>query len=205
MSLADEDALPVAEAFIPMAAQRPTQTGFFRYSPEPPQESSKSAETPTRRQTAAPKYLLPDRENNLPENEYRSLHNTYNVRMAEEVRIKQKRERSRLAKENAEFFIYGIGIDGVDLGMSGSKIPSPLSMFAGDQLKALLDIDPHTGRKRRYAEDEEPSRRVRARKNDGDQVGRGDDMASRKTSIDGDHQKKVNQKKVKRDARWIRK
>lgn len=179
----DQGALPEAEAFPPMTAQGPAQTGFLRSSSGPPQESSEFAEAPVRRRTAAPKYLPMDQQTSLRNNDLASWNNNYASNMADITQAKQQHKVSTLAKKNASFFVYGTGIGGVGLGLGGSKLPSPLNMFAGDQLMtALTGIEPPTGRKRSHAEDEEPTsdsegRRVRAREGDGDQVGRGDNMA----------------------------
>lgn len=179
----DQGALPEAEAFPPMTAQGPTQTVFFRSSSGHPQESSESAEAPIRRRTAAPKYLTMDQQTSLSNNDLASWNNNYALNMASAAQAKQQHKASRLAKKNAIFFIYGIGIGGVGRGLGGAKLPSPLNMFAGDQLMTALGIEPSTRRKRNHADDEEATsdsegrRRVRAREDDDDEVGRGDNMA----------------------------
>lgn len=181
----NQGALPEAEAFPPMQPQGPTQTGFLRSSSEVPQESSESAEAPAHRRKAAPKYLAMDQQTSLRNNDLASWNNNYVANMADAAQAKQQHKVAALAKKNAAFFVYGTGIGGVGLGLGGSKLPSPLDMFAGDQLMTALtglEAAP-TGRKRSFAEEEEAhdsdseGRRVRAREDDGDLVGRGDQMA----------------------------
>ncbi|KAL8794824.1 MAG: hypothetical protein Q9195_002652 [Heterodermia aff. obscurata] len=180
----DQGILPEGEAFPITAPQAPAETSFLRSSSEAPQESSESAEAPARRRVAAPKYLPMDQVASLRNNDLASWNNNYLVNMAGAAQAKQQHKAAALAKRNAAFFVYGTGIGGVGQGLGGSKLPSPLDMFAGDRLMtALTGLEPApTGRKRSRAEEEEhesdsEGRRVRVREDDGDEVGRGDNLA----------------------------
>ena len=181
----DHGILPEAEAFPATAPQAPAETGFLRSSSEAPQESSESAEAPARRRVAAPKYLPMDQLKSLRNNDLASWNNNYVLNMAGAAQAKKQRKVAVLAKRNAAFFVYGAGIGGVGQGLGDSKLPSPLDMFAGDRLMtALTGLEPApAGRKRSHAGEEEEhgsdseGRRVRARDDDGNEVGRGDNLA----------------------------
>ena len=183
----DQGILPEAEAFPTTAPQAPAETGFLRSSSEAPQESSESAEAPARRRVARPKYLPMDQLRSLRNNDLASWNNNYVLNMAGAAQSKQQHKVAVLAKRNAAFFVYGAGIGGVGQGLGESKFPSPLDMFAGDRLMtALTGLEPvPRGRKRFRTEEEEEDehesesegRRVRAREDDGDEAGRGDNLA----------------------------
>ena len=180
----DQGVLQEAEPFPTAAPQASAETGFLRSSSEAPQESSESAEAPARRRVAAPKYLPMDQLTSLRNNDLASWNNNYILNMAGAAQAKQQHKATVLAKRNAAFFVYGAGIGGVGQGLGGSELPSPLDMFAGDRLmSALTGLEPAPGRRKRsHAEEEEhesdsEGRRVRAREDDGDEVGRGDNLA----------------------------
>lgn len=186
----DQGILPEAEAFPTIAAPAPAESGFLRSSSEAPQESSESAEAPARRRVAAPKYLPMDQQRSLRNNDLSSWNNNYALNMAGASQAKQQRKTPFLAKRNAAFFVYGTGIGGVGQGLGDSKLPSPLDMFAGGRLMAALTgFGPApTARKRSHAEEEHESdsegRRVRAREDDGDEVGRGENLALGEDTMD---------------------
>ena len=179
----DRGVLREAEAFPTTAARAPAQTGLLRSSSEVLQESSETAEAPAaRRRPHAPKYLPMDQQTSLRNNDLASWNNNYAANMADAAHAKQQHKIPALAKKNAAFFVYGAGIGGVGHGLGGLKLPSPLDMFAGDQLMtALTGLEPAPiRRKRSYPEEEEAlgsdseGRRVRARDDGGDEVGRGE-------------------------------
>ena len=179
----DQAVLPEAEAFPPRATQPPTEPTFLRSSSEAPQDSSETAEAPARRRHAGPKPLPWDMQKSLRNNDLASWNNNYVANMADATRIKQQHKAPSLAKKNAAHWVYGFGIGGVGLGLGRSQLPSPLNMFAGDQLMtALTGIEPTTrGRKRSHTGDEagdsdSEGRRVRAREDDDDQIGRGEEL-----------------------------
>ena len=179
----DQVVLPEAEAFPPRATQPPAEPGFLRSSSEAPQESSETAEAPARRRHTERKPLPWDTQRSLRNNDLASWNNNYVTNMADATHIKQQHKAPSLAKKNAAHWVYGSGIGGVGLGLGGSQLPSPLNMFAGDQLMtALTGIEPPTrGRKRSRTGDEagdsdSEGRRVRARQDDDNQIGRGDEQ-----------------------------
>ena len=180
----DDDMLPPPEPFPPMAPQAPGEPGFLRSSSEAPhEESSESAEAPARRRPRAPRVFGMDGQKSLRNAHLASWNNNYAANMADAARAKLQHKVPAVAKKNAAFWVYGAGIGGVGMGLGGSKLASPLDMFAGDSLvTALIGVAPETtGRKRSHAEDEEheidsETRRVRMRSSDGDQIGRGDNL-----------------------------
>ena len=175
----NQGALPEAEAFPERAPEAPAQRGFLQSSSEAPQESSESAEAPARRRKA-PKLLPWDDQRSLRNSDLASWNNNYAANMAAAKQVQQQRRATALAKKNAYAWVWGNGIGGVGLGLGAAKLPSPLSMFAGDQLMTYVTgIEPARGRKRSRAEEEtgdsdSEGRRVRAKEDDGDQVGRGE-------------------------------
>ena len=175
--------LPEAEAFPSLPAQDPAQPGLPRSSSEAQRESSQSSESagaPARRRRA-PKPLPADAQTSLRNNDLASWKDNYLDNMANMAENKRHHKKPALARKNAHAFVYGTGIGGAGLPLGGSQLPNPLSMFAGDHLMtALTGVQPLERKRSRIGGDEETDseeRRVRARDDDGDQAGRGVNLA----------------------------
>ena len=165
-----------------MQRPRPTDHGLAK-SPSPigPEESSESADAPQQRKRREPKVLPTDMAQELHNADLASWNNNYLENMAQATLAKVRHRYAAVAKKNATTWILGTGIGGVGLGLGVSKIKSPLDMFAGDALlEALTGRESSAaGRKRSHDEEAEHTtdsegRRVRAREDDGEQIGRGD-------------------------------
>ena len=101
--------------------------------------------------------------------------------MQEALATKNLHKMAYLAKKNAEHWVLGQGIGGVGSGLGQDHASGPLQMFSGATLLAAVtgrELSPAGTKHARSAslasagEDEE--RRVRAREEEGEQVGRGD-------------------------------
>ena len=101
--------------------------------------------------------------------------------MAHMAKTKEQQRSLAQAKKNAAFWVLDQGIGGVEVNFGHDQQPHPLSVFSG---QALLDalLGPEgsiAGSKRSRSrdqgeEEEEQARRVRARTDDGEQVGQAD-------------------------------
>ena len=177
--------LPEAEAFPEMGPQVQAQLGFLRSSLAAPddEESSESAEAPQRRKAREPRELTVDIPQGLRNADLAEWNNNYIANMTTASHNKSQHKAPAQSKKNAAFWVFGAGIGGVGSGIGSSKIPSPLDMFAGDQLmQALTGVEASgLGKKRSRAgegDDESDSevRRVRLREGDGEQTGRGQEI-----------------------------
>lgn len=172
--------LPDAEPFPEMAPVGATL-------PQPPskgaavEESTDSGEAPLRRKRREPKLLPIDQRMELHNADLARWKTDYAEHMAEAKEAKRQQKATAIAKINAAFWVIGSGIGGVGAGLGSSKMRSPLDIFAGDSLMAALTgIKIPTGGQKRGREDDEihdsdsETRRVRARADEEDQIGRGE-------------------------------
>ena len=178
--------LPPAEAFPEMTHPSTEPQGIHKSSSPVPEEeeSSESAEAPLRRRKAkVPRVIPADRTTELRNSDLAQWNKEYTKNMAEVQESKTHHKAPAQARKNAAAWVYGSGIGGVGNGLGASKLKSPLDMFAGDSLlEALTGVRASTLGKKRTRSDEDDretgseERRVRAREDDGDQVGRGNEM-----------------------------
>ena len=97
-------------------------------------------------------------------------------------RTKEQNKSTAQAKKNAAFWILGQGIGGIEVNFGEDQFDHPLSVFSGQHLLDVLNHS-HTspvGSKRARSEsadldEEEEGRRVRARGEDEEEVGRGEE------------------------------
>ncbi|KAE8350435.1 Rec8 like protein-domain-containing protein [Aspergillus coremiiformis] len=134
----------------------------------------------TMRQTRrVPRIQTWDNRTALRNTELANLNNDYVQNMA--IASKQKRQNKlpTQAKKNAALNVFGQGIGSVGLGIGASRVSHPLRQFSGEELYGALDpTKRHKGHKRgRFTNDDgevdSDTRRVRAREEYEDQVGRG--------------------------------
>ena len=147
------------------------------------EESSESAEAPQRRKAREPRELTMDVTQGLRNTDLAEWNNNYVANMATVAHSKAQHKAPALSKKNAVFWVTGSGIGGVGSGLGSSKFPSPLNMFAGDQLmQALLGLEASVvGKKRSHDKEngddsDSEGRRVRIREGDSEQIGRGQDI-----------------------------
>jgi len=178
----DDILIPNAEPFPEMVQPGAT---VRKTSPEVPQdhESSDSAEAPLQRRRRQPKLLPVDQRMELHNADLAQWKNDYAANMAEATEAKRHHRAPALAKKNASFWVVGAGIGGVGAGLGSSKLKSPLDMFAGDaMMEALTGVKTPTAGQKRSHDDEEShdsdseARRVRMRADEGDQIGRGEEL-----------------------------
>jgi hypothetical protein len=171
----DDVVLPDAEPFPAMAPQPIVGSGLLNVPPESHngRESSETAEVPLQRKRRAPRTLAVDERQELHNADLAQWKTVYPANMKEAREAKQSHKAPALAKKNAAFWVYGAGIGGVGAGLGGSKLRSPLDMFAGDAImEALTGIKASPARQKRAREDEEDhdsdseGRRVRPREGD---------------------------------------
>jgi meiotic recombination protein REC8 len=174
-------ALPPAEPFPEMAAQRDS---FLKSPSEVPEEdeseSAEAAQVPKRRGRRA---LPLDTVTELRNSDLAQWNTDYVTNMEEAAHRKAQHKQVVQAKRNAAAWVFGNGLGGVGTGFAIPNLRNPLDMFAGDKLyEALTGSQINlAGRKRgRAAEEGETSeseeRRTRPRSEDEEQVGRGEGL-----------------------------
>jgi hypothetical protein len=94
-------------------------------------------------------------------------------------RLKNNNKVITIAKKNAAFWVFGIGIASVGMGIGESGVPHPLEVFSGDHLMEALTGKPQSPRRKRGrprigADTAEEGRNVRPRL-DEPEVARGAD------------------------------
>ena len=175
--------LPEAEPFPTMAAGG---------KPQKPQSESESSIVPTeastisaeaiqkQRKRKASKKIMVDNQLELTNTDLRNWQNNYLANMAAATHDKEVHRARAQAKKNANAWVFGNGLG--DLGRDARyiKYNGALSMFTGDKLMALITgvpskvpTTPSPKRGRREDDFESATRRVRARTEDGEQIGRG--------------------------------
>lgn len=154
-------------------------------APEAEEPTSESAGAPLQSRRRAPKILEKDETQELRNSDLAEWNNNYLTNMASVARSRQHYKVNAQAKKNAVFWVMGAGIGGVGSGLGISKLDNPLDMFSGGKLiEALRSVESApAGRKRSRSAGEESQssdseeRRVRAREDDGEQIGRGQELA----------------------------
>ena len=177
--------LPPAEPFPAMVAGGTARQQTLKPSPvvAEEEESSESADAPLNRKRRGPRVLPMDVTQELRNADLALWNTEYINNMAEASQSRLHHTIPYQARKNAAYWVFGSGIGGVGTGLGTSKLKSPLDMFAGQKLmEALTGIDLNVAGKKRARSDDEDSRsnseerRVRARDDSGDQIGRGDDL-----------------------------
>ncbi|KAI9839715.1 MAG: hypothetical protein M1837_002062 [Sclerophora amabilis] len=192
MQMGDDYVLPEAEPFPEMptaaaaaaaAAATTGHQGVGAAQTEREELSSESAEAPLQRKRKAPKVLEMDLVTELRNVDLAAWNDDYVESMTSLSRKKQVHKAPGLAKKNAIFWVLNSGIGGVGAGIGQSKLPGPLKMFFGPRLLESFSLDARgtAERKRERSEEgesetESEGRRVRARGDDGEHLGRGEEM-----------------------------
>jgi len=170
--------LPDAQPFSPRARDAGNVDEAIPASPHETQQSEESAAAPARRvRTFKP--LTADNQVELRSTDIREWDRDYITNMAKAAALKSASRAVKIAKQNAEFWIWQMGIAGIG-GNGGNTVAPELEMFYGDRfIHAVLGIQ---GQKRDRAsaeigseEEEEEGRRTRQRTLSprGEEVGRG--------------------------------
>jgi len=183
MQMDDEFILPDAESFPSIAGARCVRVDSEDSVVDPTESSSFSAEALLKtRKRKAPKAITEDKRAAITTADLKSWNEEYLQNMDAALRLKQIHRAPALAKKNAYIWVFGKGLGGIGDGIGSSKLPGPLEMFSGDNLVATITGVPAPKRlicasKRPHnnGDDESETRRVRARQELEDQVGRGGD------------------------------
>lgn len=168
----------------PMQPARAGSRQPFGNSPAYKPENNQGDQAVTARQAhRAPKVVPADNRTALRNTELAQINNEYMQNMAAILKQKKNNKISAQAKKNAIFWVFGLGIGSVGVGLGASQMPHPLQVFSGDDLCAALNPqEKQKARKRAHRADDDEGdsdkdgRRVRARGESEDQVGRGGDV-----------------------------
>lgn len=171
--------LPDAEPFPDRNAQ---QTNLPKPSERRPQTqeddeaelaedeaSSDYATAPARRKKSVVKPLKPDSIREHSSTTMRNWDRDYLKNMRAAAKAKTQHRAAAVAKKNAEYYVWGIGIGGIGEQLSSLGFPSHLDKFHGDKLRDMvLGIKHDAGQKRDRSsmegdDEEEEDRRVRPR------------------------------------------
>ncbi|KAL4958179.1 hypothetical protein BDW69DRAFT_179958 [Aspergillus filifer] len=169
--LADEN----IELAITNEPARPTRQNVFpdaqNNAATRPADTEPTMATAAQRQRA-PKILPTDDQTALRNAELALMNDGYMHNMAVASRQKRNNKVPTLAKKNAAFWVFGLGIGSVGAGVGTSRMVHPLHVFSGDELYEAL-VTTQAGRK--HGLDDEPEneeRRVRARDEGDEHMGR---------------------------------
>lgn len=190
----NEQLLPDAEAFPAMSLGATANAGRVHSSSETDQrhESSSSAYAPLQRKKRLrnPKQLPVDARQELRNADLADWKEQYATNMTEAVASQALRRNTRISKRNAAYWVIGMGIGGIGVGMGAHKKKSPLEIFSGPAfIDTLRGTPANIGRKRTRANDSDDDidsegRHVRAKDGDNrlfglsnDDVFQGDDTA----------------------------
>jgi meiotic recombination protein REC8 len=183
MQMDDEFILSEAEPFPSFVGGRRAQLESEASAVNLTESSSISAEAPLKaRKRKVPKPIAEDDRAAVTSADLKCWNEEYLWNMDAAIRLKRIHRAPALAKKNAYTWVFGNGLGGIGNGIGSSRLPSPLDMFSGDNLMAVITEGPAPKSltrpsKRSYNNDDDESetRRVRARQELEDQVGRGED------------------------------
>ena len=135
--------LPPGEAF-PEAAPEADQPQVAQDDQE--MDGADSARVGRRR---GPRIIPLDRTQQLRKADLVNWDENYLANMEEARQHKNAYTRSRQAKINAQWFVFGHGLNGVGTCPGLAHVPNPLAMFSGTKLwEAIVGFELETGRKR---------------------------------------------------------
>ena len=178
-----EHVFPEARAFpLPQPAGQ-IETAQLPIIPSPFQpvegETPSTAISAPHRRARASKHLGFDERPGLTNDELRQWNEGYLGNMQEALDTKHAYKLPHHAKKNAEQWVLGQGIGGVGSGLGQDHASGPLQMFSGVTLLAALTGRELSSAGTKHARShsitsaaEEEERRVRAREQGGDQMGR---------------------------------
>jgi meiotic recombination protein REC8 len=176
--------LPVYSDDLPEGEAFPTISPQQHDVPEAEQFSSPTVVAASQRKKRAPRTIPLDVTMELRNKDLADWNTNYLENMKEAARHKDQARLSRLAKKNAEHYVWGAGIGGIGARLPGVNGPSPFDHFIGDNLFELftgINLKGAAGTKRDCDSGiddatQEESRRVRQRTEEPEgQVGRGQD------------------------------
>ncbi|KEY76473.1 hypothetical protein Rad21/Rec8 [Aspergillus fumigatus] len=180
--LADEDMQAITEHGQPNPIfNRDTsmpQAPEERY-PEDVENVSGTREAPMRRTRRIPKAVPTDAQNALRNTELAQYNSEYVQNMAAALKKKLKNRVPAQAKKNAEFWVFGLGIGSVGVGLGTSLVQHPLHFFSGETLYASLTSVKRSKKRKGSPSTTEDSdadsetRRIRRREEFEEQLGRG--------------------------------
>ena len=181
----EENGLLPAEPFPEMMPRSIPQPNFPKSSSAVPEEedSAESMAVPWRRKNRSPKAIPMDMAQELRNADLAMWNKNYLNNMAETSHAKAHYKLPAQAKKNAFFWTFGSGVGDVGVGVGSSKLQSPLEIFAGEMLiGALTGVKPSSSEKRARSDEQDhesanEERRVRAKGDSGEQLGRGNDLA----------------------------
>ncbi|KAL4960050.1 uncharacterized protein BDV14DRAFT_193269 [Aspergillus stella-maris] len=169
--LADEN----IELAITSEPARPTRQNVIydaqnNAATEPADTEPTMATAPQRQR--APKILPTDDQTALRNAELALMNDGYMHNMAVASRQKRNNKVPTQAKKHAALWVFGLGIGSVGAGVGTSRMVHPLHIFSGDELYETL-VAAQAGRKHGLDDDPETQeRRVRARDENDEHMGR---------------------------------
>jgi meiotic recombination protein REC8, fungi type len=157
-------------------------------------EYSETAEAPMKPRKKRTLEMDPTQE--MRNSELSRMNTEYAVNMQHQAAQRSLQKIATQAKKNALFWVWSLGIGGVGQGIGVDHIRDPLHAFGGDELYLALTGEGNIARKRKVspvddASTDSETRRKRAREEDADQVGRGDDLIEDEGAVQFDDDVKL--------------
>ncbi|KAF9887965.1 hypothetical protein FE257_009487 [Aspergillus nanangensis] len=145
-----------------------------------PELHSSDIEVKMQQTRRKPKVIASDTQTALRSTELSQMNKEYLQNMAAASKQKLRNKMVTEYKRNAAFWVSGLGIGSVGVGLGASRIPHPLHRFSGEELYDLVNPEPSPNKRKRPRPSDQDTetgseRRVRARKTLEEQIGRGDD------------------------------
>ncbi|KAI9737866.1 MAG: hypothetical protein M1834_009236 [Cirrosporium novae-zelandiae] len=143
-------------------------------------ETSETAKAPAKKHRAR-KVMGADTQTELSNADLVRWNNEYLGNMAKATDHQQQNKVHRQANKNAEFWVLGIGINGIGYGLGADSHRTALDMYIGENLLQALTDHKRTNMKRKGSlieESNDSTRRVRPREDDTAQTGRKEKMLS---------------------------
>lgn len=175
----DREIRPRNDAITPN--MRSARSNLLSDEPSDDSQNNPNIQDVTARQSRRTAKAVPaDNQTALRNTELAQINNEYVQNMAAILKQKLQNKIPAQAKKNAAFWVFGVGIGSVGAGLGASLVEHPLHVFSGDEL--YVSLYPETkkqkkAKKRARGLDDEESgsdgRRVRARGEGEEQIGRG--------------------------------
>ncbi|OKP13581.1 Meiotic recombination protein rec8 [Penicillium subrubescens] len=103
------------------------------------------------------KNIISDDSTTLRNTDLAKWNDEYSANMAHATKLKKQNKLPTLAKKNAAFWVFGLGIGSVGMGLGQRREDGPLKEYSGDALYSLVPGEKHSHRVEPDENDEQQS------------------------------------------------